>query len=391
MQRAINGIQQVGIGVADAASAFAWYKKYFHFDSIVFEDVANAALMLQYTGAKVQERYAILALNMQGGGGFEIWQYTSRTPIKPVQPVMLGDTGLFAVKLKCRNVSAAHQSFLSEGLPVSAVDKNPLGQKFFFITDPFNNFFQIVEDDYWFQKKAPLIGGVCGLIIGVSQMEASTRFYKNVLDYKELTRIDDSFADLESVCGTRTIAERVFLKNTPSFCGAFSELLGPTTIELIQTAGAQKNKIYKNRWWGDLGFMHACYDVCSMNHHEAICLEHGHPLTVNSGNSFEMGEAAGQFSYNEDPDGTLIEYVETHKVPLFKKWGLYLNLKNRKKQTPLPRWMVQCMGLGKKDLRLDKSYLTCTNAQAVNGNNTIVVTQPAVPVMAAEITVNNGQ
>ena len=31
-----------------------------------------------------------------------------------------------------------------------------------------------------------------------------------------------------------------------------------------------------------------------------------------------MGDAAGQFAYIEDPDGTLIEFVETHKVPLVK-------------------------------------------------------------------------
>ena len=32
-----------------------------------------------------------------------------------------------------------------------------------------------------------------------------------------------------------------------------------------------------------------------------------------------MGEAAGHFSYIQDPDGTLIEFVETHKVPILKK------------------------------------------------------------------------
>jgi len=41
---------------------------------------------------------------------------------------------------------------------------------------------------------------------------------------------------------------------------------------------------------------------------------------------FDMGEAAGRFSYIEDPDGTLIEFVETHKIPIFKKLGWYLHL-----------------------------------------------------------------
>jgi hypothetical protein len=60
-----------------------------------------------------------------------------------------------------------------------------------------------------------------------------------------------------------------------------------------------------------------------------------------------MGEAAGRFSYAEDPDGTLIEFVETHRVPILKKWNLYLNLKNRKENRPLPRWMVQCLAFNR--------------------------------------------
>ncbi len=60
-----------------------------------------------------------------------------------------------------------------------------------------------------------------------------------------------------------------------------------------------------------------------------------------------MGEAAGHFSYIEDPDGTLIEFVETHKVPIIKKLGLYLNMKNRNPDKNLPDWMVKMLGLTK--------------------------------------------
>ena len=46
-------------------------------------------------------------------------------------------------------------------------------------------------------------------------------------------------------------------------------------------------------------------------------------------------------------DGTLIELVETHKVPILKKIGWYLDLKKRKNNTPLPKWMIKLMGLSK--------------------------------------------
>ncbi len=50
MKRTINGIQQVGIGVANAKEAFDWYRKIFGTDVIVFKDTATASLMKKYTG-----------------------------------------------------------------------------------------------------------------------------------------------------------------------------------------------------------------------------------------------------------------------------------------------------------------------------------------------------
>jgi catechol 2,3-dioxygenase-like lactoylglutathione lyase family enzyme len=72
----LSGIQQVGIGCADAEASWTWYRKMFGMDVPVFKDASTAALMTRYTGHEARQRYAILALNMQGGGGFEIWQFT---------------------------------------------------------------------------------------------------------------------------------------------------------------------------------------------------------------------------------------------------------------------------------------------------------------------------
>jgi len=359
MKRLINGIQQVGIGVADAGAAFEWYKKYFGFDTIVFEDVAEASLMKKYTGGQVHQRYAVLAMNMQGGGGLEIWQYTSRRPNASKEILQLGDPGIFAIKIKCRNVEALYQLYQQEEINIiSPIAINPLGQKHFFIIDPFDNLFQMVEDDYWFQNKKKLTGGVCGAIIGVSDLKSAVQFYQNTLDYREIAHYGNQrFNDLKGLPGSNENMRRAVLKNTPTFCGAFSKLLGPTTIELIEVKNRKVKKIFEDRYWGDLGFIHICYDICSMQTHQNICTENGQPLTVNSCNSFEMGEAAGQFAYNEDPDGTLIEYVETHKVPIMKKVGWYLDLRKRKNTRPLPGWMIKCMGFSKKTLQLSLEHV----------------------------------
>lgn len=76
--------------------------------------------------------------------------------------------------------------------------------------------------------------------------------------------------------------------------------------------------------------------------------ELGYPFTVDSGKSFDMGEAAGRFTYIETKDGTLIEFVETHKIPVAKKLGWYLSLKKRAAEKPLPRWMLNALSLNRE-------------------------------------------
>jgi len=104
--------------------------------------------------------------------------------------------------------------------------------------------------------------------------------------------------------------------------------------------------MFEGRFWGDPGYIHLCFDVNRMASLKEKCKNAGHPFTVDSGN-FDMGEAAGHFAYIEDPDGTLIEFVETHKVPILKKINWYLNLKNRNPEKALPNWMVSALGFGR--------------------------------------------
>jgi catechol 2,3-dioxygenase-like lactoylglutathione lyase family enzyme len=140
---------------------------------------------------------------------------------------------------------------------------------------------------------------------------------------------------------------RVLLRKTMNQTGAFSRLLGNVEIELVQDLDSKPRKIFDGRSWGDLGFIHVCFDTLDMDGLKQRCTENGFPFTVDSNNTFDMGEAGGRFTYLEDPDGTLIEFVETHRVPIMKKIGWYLNLKDRKTKKPLPDWMVSTMGWGK--------------------------------------------
>lgn len=345
----ISGIQQVGVGVRDAEQAFTWYRRNFGMDVPVFKDRATAKLMVRYTGQQAHDRYAILALNLKGGGGLEIWQYTSREAQPPANKPMLGDLGILAVKLKVSDVNKAHAHVASlSPNQVMPIQTSPDGRKHFFVTDPYGNLFQLIEHKNWFQEREFPIGGICGCIIGVDDIDKSIEFYKNVLGHKTILN-DTSHvaADFAGLPGGSRYVRRVLLDRTDVGRGAFGELLGNTEVELVQVKERPVNKIYQDRYWGDLGFIHVCFDVSGMNQLAEYCDQVGHPFTVDSRNSFDMGKAAGHFSYTEDKDGTLIEFVETHRVPILAKLGWYLDLRKREMGKPLPKWMVKAMGLNR--------------------------------------------
>jgi catechol 2,3-dioxygenase-like lactoylglutathione lyase family enzyme len=342
----INGIQQIGLGVTDAEEAWAWYRKVFGMNVPIFRDHATAALMTRYTGGIAHQRYAILAMNLEGGAGLEIWQYTSRSP-HPQPKIELGDTGVCVVKIKTRSVVEAHKSMVEKGVTiVSEPAVAPDGRKHFFAFDPYSNLLEIIESTSWFQDRNQNFGGVAGCIIGVTDIDKALKLYRDILGFKEVV-YDESrrFDDLEKLPRGTHSFRRVLLRSSSTRQGAFGKLLGQHEVELIQVAAARPEKIFQNRWWGDQGYIHVCFDVTNMDDLSKTCTEKGFEFTVDSRNSFDMGKAAGHFAYCEDPDGTLVELVETHKIPIIEKIGWYLNLKNRDASKPLPNWILKLLSL----------------------------------------------
>lgn len=156
------------------------------------------------------------------------------------------------------------------------------------------------------------------------------------------------FSDWSLMPGAGGKCRRVLLGKSGNPEGAFSGLLGTNTIELVQPLERTPAKIYEGRFWGDPGFIQICYDISGMDDLKKFCASKGHPFTVDScpdGERFDMGEASGRFSYIEDPDGTLIEFVETGKVPVIGKLGLYIDMKKRKQNKRLPKFLFRMMGL----------------------------------------------
>ncbi|MGB8489624.1 MAG: VOC family protein [Bacteroidales bacterium] len=349
----IGGIQQIGIGVNNLDEAWNQYIDLFGMDCRIFEEDSVARIMLPYTGGEPQKRHAVLALNLQSGGGFEIWQYTGRKPEPFPGKISLGDLGILACKIKVKDIGTAFEFYKSRG---NIITTNPLtdpaGSLTFFVKDPSGNLFQMVAGNNWFLDEKKVSGGSYGATIGVSDIDKARVVYSDILGYDTVVYDETSvFSDLAIYPGEEKI-RRVLLKNSTPFTGPFARLFGQSVIELICREGAPGKKIYANRFWGDPGFIHMCFDVRGIDSLKEYCVNAGYPFKVDSrageeGNSFDMGEAAGHFAYIEDHDGTLIEFVETHKLPLIKKFGWYFDLKKRDSYRPLPDWIVKMLRFSK--------------------------------------------
>jgi len=344
-EKVICGLQQVGIGVKSADETWKWYRENFGFDIPIVADEGVAERMLPYTGGKPQPRYAVLAIHLQGGGGLEIWEPCGRELNYPKDQPKLGDLGIFIAKIKTRDLQATYDTFSRKGFRMLSTPSTFAGIPHFYMQDPWNNLLEIVEDSYvMIPSKTFATGGAIGVVLGVSDMDRSIAFYGKLLGYDRVVADEtDVFEDMKALPGGDRRIRRVLLARTQPFAGPLSELMGPSRIELVQAVEEKPVKIYQGRYWGDPGFIHLCFDVRNMDAVQAECEALGHSFVCDSGVDFDMGDANGHFTYIEDPDGTLIEFVETFRIPVVKKIGFYIDFKKRDDRKPLPRWMIRAL------------------------------------------------
>lgn len=344
----IGGILQIGIGVTDMPKMRSWYHTNLKFSAQVLEEKTITGLMKAYTGGKAHERQAAIIMNMAGGGGLEVWQYLSREPKQPSQKPQLGDLGIFAIRLKTPDLASTRR-ILEQSKP-TARQMGISGKKGFFFSDPVGNHFYVSEgEDYY--TKPQLTAGACGAIIGCSNLEKSIQFYTEVLGFELVKQTEaESVEAFENVPGGNHTFKRAYLTKPKPSIGGFSNFLGATELELIQATDYTGVKMYEGRFWGDPGFIHICFDVKDMDSLKSHCEKQGYPFVLDSfdtenGESFNMGNVTSRVAYIDDPDGTAIEFVETHKVPLIPALGIAVSLKGRKKD--VPDWVYKLIRLNK--------------------------------------------
>lgn len=343
MYKSINSIQHVGVGVPDLESTWKWYRKIFGLDIALFQATADAPLMDIYTRNKTLKKTAAMVLNLQGGCAMELIQPVSETCTKPDAEILLGDYGIFITQIKTKNVRDTFNYYKkSEVNVLSKIVKTPNDDETFYLKDSNGLIFQIVKGDEWFTNNGHVSGGTAGCVIGVSDIDKSKKLYCDLLGYDKVIYDEAKiFDDWLTIPGGGSKARRVLLTQSNKPGGGFAKVGGKTFIELVQVLDRKPKKIYANRIWGDLGFVHLGFDVKGMNEIAKYFSAKGYPFTCDSKNILHMGNTRVHCTYIEDPDGTLLELIEVYRIPIVEKIGWFLNVKGRNPMKPLPSWILK--------------------------------------------------
>lgn len=345
MFKRINGLQHIGVAVRDMDSSLKFYRKFFGLDIPFFDSVQPAPLMDYYTRNKTITKRASMIMNLQGGCAIEVIRPTSFEPRGAVNPIQVGDLGIFITQIKCKDIDKSYSFCKSQNAPgITELSTDHLGRKTFYINDPDGNIWQFLQGDSWYSLNKHHSGGVIGCTTGVSDIDRAMKLYAETLGFDQI--ISDTtgvFADWKSLPAGNEKYRRVILTQSAMPGGGFARVTGKTYIELVQALDRKPNFIFEDRIWGDSGFAHIGFDVKGMQELGKDLAKNGYPFTCDSKNALSMGQTKVHCTYIHDDDHTLIEMIEVYKVPIMEKWGLFLNVEKRDPLKPLPDLMLKAL------------------------------------------------
>ena len=342
-KKRINGIQHLGIGTSDFKTNWKWLKSNFGFDIPMFDSIAKAELMAKYTNDISVNKRAAMILNIQGGCPIELIELLSEVPQAPNYEIQVGDLGIFAAKIKISPSKFADTLASYEKKEGSILYEAPGNTRVTYLKSPDSLIFQLIEGDKEYLKGKYKTSGIGGCMIGVSDMEKSKEFYGYMGYHDVIYQVEGKFHDLKDLPGGTGTFKRCLLKKDVHISGGFSKLSGTSYIELFQALDRTPERIFKNRIWGDVGFVHLGMDVRNMSYVEEFLTSKGYPFTCDSSNGLHMGQTRVHCVYVEDPDGTLIELIEVYKIPIIEKLNLFLNVEKRSPEANLPDWLIKAM------------------------------------------------
>lgn len=313
----INALQHIGLGVANAAEVYSFYRKLLGFN-LKIVDTENYFEQMAPLLGKSEKMRIIMALNSRGGGASEFVEYISTVPKQGPEKINWGDIGFLSSGYQVSHLPKIVQRlekkgarFVIRSYPFEIDDGKRCRSAFCY--DPEENLVELVEIDLDKSGK-PWISGLAQVTIGVTDIEQSQAFYGDILGYDHVL-LDNrgTSRELAPLYGDGVAFRQVLLSRSQGSTSVFA-MLGGGRLRLVQTLNHQGRRIYQDRRWGDIGQMECCFDVSDI-HETTEYLQSKHVEIVLPPTFMNMGSgSSGFFAYIRDPDGNLVEMVEVKKI-----------------------------------------------------------------------------
>lgn len=296
----------IGIGVSDIDISKIFYEKIGFTTVIVETELPPHKCMAKYTGGKDINRKCVIISNNDDNGTIELIQPINGT-IGHLNEPHYGDIGIFKIKISTTQSNNQFDKLIKEN--PTLLFEFYRNNNSIFLYDPDYNIVEVVKGN-----ETRMIG----ITMGVTNISKSTKFF-NDLGFMQINceKSNSGFDDTHIFPGGKRNMERVIMQNKDNKL---------ETVELVQILDEKVNKLFEDRFWGHIGYVHVAF------HYDDIFFKKGYIKSVESTDNFDFGNIKTYFCYVEDSDNNLIEFVKPSKIKILnvecniigntKKWLL---------------------------------------------------------------------
>jgi catechol 2,3-dioxygenase-like lactoylglutathione lyase family enzyme len=312
----INAFQHIGMGVKDIDKTYSFYRNLFGF-KVKLNDVTMASKEMEPVIGSVETMRIIMAANVKGGGILEFVEHKSSPTRSFPGGAIYGSYGVLEIGFGVRGIDRVVDHFRAQGVnfltPICDLEMDG-GRRwqYAYLKDTDGMRVQLVEDIRPGEPdaKKPEVHGVMHVAIGVSDIENSKAFYKNVLGFdQQIFAYQGHMADMDPVSGGPLQMNLAILERSAPVTGPV-KMLPAGTVKLLEVPDNQGAHVYKGRRWGDIGCMEFCMDVSDLEATVADAETKGAKVYLPPVD-IDMGSGSrGKVAYIRDPDGTVVEFVE---------------------------------------------------------------------------------
>lgn len=224
-------------GVTDLQYANNFFSDFLNFKKIKSSGLKNSEFKFNLENENTSEFISI------EGGAFVQFIEDEKSNLKVLEPD-LSEIGIIGLKIKTRKIDT--NFFMRRREDMFAQEKiwtKPLNRKHFHIHTE-NLLFQIIDSkDNFFAHFGKFNSGIEGAIIGVSDIQKSAEFYKNILGYnKVIFKEEGIFNDFKNIKGGDRKYKRMILQQSENQNFKYRYFLGNSEIELLQFIGEETSK-----------------------------------------------------------------------------------------------------------------------------------------------------